>query len=57
VAYTISVLDIMGQSDRLITATAQAIPVLAGAALFYYTLTLPLAVGINALERSQRILR
>jgi glutamate transport system permease protein len=57
VAYTISVLDIMGQADRLVTSTAQAIPVLAGAALFYYSLTLPLAVGINYLERRQRIVR
>jgi glutamate transport system permease protein len=57
VAYTISVLDIMGQSDRLVTTTAQAVPVLAGAALFYFSLTLPLAVGINVLERRQRILR
>ena len=31
--------------------------VLIGAALFYYSLTLPLAVGINALERRQRIIR
>ena len=29
VAYTISVLDIMGQADRLVTETAQAMPVLA----------------------------
>jgi glutamate transport system permease protein len=57
VAYTISVLDIMGQADRLVTATAQAVPVLFGAALFYYSLTLPLAAGINALERRQRIVR
>jgi ABC-type amino acid transport system permease subunit len=47
----------MGQADRLVTATAQAIPVLAGAALFYYSLTLPLAAGINYLERRQRIVR
>jgi glutamate transport system permease protein len=57
VAYTISVLEIMGRSDRLITETARPIPVLAGAALAYYTLTIPLAFGINALGRRQRIAR
>ena len=57
VAYTISVLEIMGRSDRLITETAQPIPVLIGAALAYYTLTIPLAFAINALARRQRIAR
>lgn len=57
VAYTISVLEIMGRSDRLITETARPIPVLAGAALAYYTLTIPLAFAINALERRHRIAR
>jgi glutamate transport system permease protein len=57
VAYTISVLEIMGRSDRLITETARPIPVLAGAALAFYTLTIPLAFGINAMERRQRIVR
>jgi glutamate transport system permease protein len=57
IAYTISVLDIMGRSDRLITQTAQALPVLTGAALSYYVITIPLAVGINAVDRRQRILR
>ena len=57
VAYTISVLDIMGQSDRLITETAQPIPVLIGAAIAYYIITVPLAVGINWLEGRQRITR
>lgn len=57
VAYTISVLEIMGRTDRLVTETARPIPVLLGAALAYYTITLPLGVGINALDRRQRILR
>ena len=51
VAYTISVLEIMGRSDRLITETARPIPVLIGAALAYYTLTLPLAGVLNLEER------
>jgi glutamate transport system permease protein len=57
VAYTIAVLDIMGRSDRLITITAQPLQVLIGAALTYYVLTIPLAFGINAIDRRQRILR
>ena len=57
VAYTISVLEVMGRSDRLITETARPIPVLAGAALAYYTLTIPLAFAINALQRRHRIAR
>jgi glutamate transport system permease protein len=57
VAYTISVLEIMGETDRLVTETARPVPVLIGAALAYYTITLPLGVGINALDRRQRILR
>ena len=54
VAYTISVLDIMGRSDRLITDLARPIPILIGAALAYYTLTIPLAVAINAVDRRVR---
>lgn len=57
VAYTISVLDIMGQADRLTTETAQPIPVLFGAAIAYYLITIPLAFGINWLEGRQRIAR
>lgn len=57
IAYTISVLEIMGRADRLVTETARPVPVLIGAALAYYTITLPLGVGINALDRRQRILR
>jgi glutamate transport system permease protein len=57
VAYTISVLDIMGRSDRLITDLARPIPILIGAALAYYTLTIPLAVAINALDRRVRVSR
>ncbi|MEO8696994.1 MAG: amino acid ABC transporter permease [Acidimicrobiales bacterium] len=57
IAYTISVLDIMGRSDRLITTTAQPLAVLVGAALTYYVLTIPLAFGINAIDRRQRIAR
>ena len=57
VAYTISVLDIMGRSDRLITEFARPIPILLGAALAYYTLTIPLAVGINAVDRKVRVSR
>lgn len=52
-AYTISVLDIMGRTDRLITEFARPIPLLAGAALAYYTLTIPLAFGINALDKTR----
>jgi glutamate transport system permease protein len=55
VAYTISVLDIMGRSDRLITDLARPIPILLGAALAYYTLTIPLAFGINAIDRKVRV--
>lgn len=54
VAYTISVLEIMGRSDRLITTTARPIPILIGAALAYYTLTLPLAAALNINERRSR---
>lgn len=57
VAYTISVLDIMGEADRLTTETAQPIPVLIGAAIAYYVITIPLAFGINWLEGRQRIAR
>lgn len=57
VAYTIAVLDIMGRSDRLITTTAKPLEVLIGAALTYYVLTIPLAFGINAVDRRQRIIR
>ncbi len=57
VAYTISVLDIMGRSDRLITDLARPIPILIGAALAYYTLTIPLAVAINAVDRRVRVSR
>jgi glutamate transport system permease protein len=57
VAYTISVLDIMGRSDRLITDLARPIPILIGAALAYYTLTIPLAVAINAVDRRVRVAR
>jgi glutamate transport system permease protein len=57
VAYTISVLDIMGRSDRLITDLARPIPILIGAALAYYTLTIPLAVAINAVDRRMRVAR
>jgi glutamate transport system permease protein len=57
VAYTISVLDIMGRSDRLITDLARPIPILIGAALAYYTLTVPLAVAINAVDRRVRVSR
>jgi glutamate transport system permease protein len=57
VAYTISVLDIMGRSDRLITDFARPIPILIGAALAYYTLTIPLAVAINAVDRRVRVSR
>jgi glutamate transport system permease protein len=57
IAYTISVLDIMGRSDRLITETAQPMQVLIGAAIAYYVLTIPLAFGINAVDRRQRIVR
>jgi glutamate transport system permease protein len=57
IAYTISVLDIMGRSDRLITVTAQPLQVLIGAAMAYYLLTIPLAFGINAVDRWQRIVR
>jgi glutamate transport system permease protein len=57
VAYTISVLDIMGRSDRLITEFARPIPILIGAALAYYTLTIPLAVAINAVDRRVRVAR
>jgi glutamate transport system permease protein len=57
VAYTISVLDIMGRSDRLITDLARPIPILIGAALAYYTLTIPLAVAINAVDRRLRVSR
>jgi glutamate transport system permease protein len=57
VAYTISVLDIMGRSDRLITDLARPIPILIGAALAYYTLTIPLAVAINAVDRRVRVVR
>lgn len=55
VAYTISVLDIMGRSDRLITDLARPIPILLGAALAYYTITIPLAFGINAVDRRVRL--
>lgn len=57
VAYTIAVLDIMGRSDRLITTTAKPLEVLIGAALTYYVLTIPIAFGINAVDRRQRIIR
>ncbi len=57
VAYTISVLDIMGRSDRLITDLARPIPILIGAALAYYTLTIPLAFAINAVDRRVRVAR
>ena len=57
VAYTSSVLDIMGRSDRLITDLARPIPILIGAALAYYTLTIPLAVAINAVDRRVRVSR
>ena len=50
-AYTISVLDIMGRTDRLITTYARPVELLAGAALAYFTLTIPLAFAINAVDR------
>jgi glutamate transport system permease protein len=57
VAYVISVLDIMGRADRLSVVTAQPIPVLIGAAMAYYVITIPLAFAINAVDNRQRIAR
>jgi glutamate transport system permease protein len=57
VAYVISVHDLMGVSDRLITETARPVPVLLGAAISYYAITIPLAFFINYVDRHQRFVR
>ena len=57
VAYVISVHDLMGVSDRLITETARPVPVLLGAAISYYVITIPIAFLINYVDRRQRFVR
>ena len=58
VAYTISVAEIMRGADELIGVDdLPPVPVLVGAALAYYTLTVPLAFVINAVDRRQQIAR
>ncbi len=51
VAFTISVRELVGQSDQLITETAQTIPVLLGAVAAFLLLTLPAGLAVGALER------
>ena len=53
VAYTISVLDIMGQADRLVTETAQADSGAGRRGALLLLADLPLAVGINSLSAAR----
>ena len=57
VAFTISVRELVGQSDHLITETAQTIPVLLGAVAAFLLLTLPAGLAVGALERRVAIKR
>jgi glutamate transport system permease protein len=57
VAFTISVRELVGQSDHLITETAQTIPVLLGAVAAFLLLTLPAGLAVEALERRVAIKR
>jgi glutamate transport system permease protein len=57
IAYTISVLELTGVSERLSTDTARPIPVFLGAAVAYLLLTLPAGFAIGAIERRVAIKR
>jgi glutamate transport system permease protein len=57
VAFTISVPELMGRVDRLITDTGQTIPLLVGAALAYLLLTIPSGMAVGVLERRVAVKR
>jgi glutamate transport system permease protein len=57
IAYTISVLEISGTVDRLITDTAQPIPIFLAGAAAYLILTLPSGLLVGVLERRLAIRR
>lgn len=51
IAYTISVVDLTGAAERLITQTARPVEVSLGAAAAYLVMTLPAGYAIGAIER------
>jgi len=57
VAFTISVPELNGRVDRLITDTGQTIPLLVGAAVAYLLLTIPSGIALGVLERRVAIRR
>lgn len=57
VAYTISVPELNGRIDRLITDTGQTIPILLAAAAAYLLLTVPSGLAVGALERRVAVRR
>ena len=57
IAYTISVVELTGQSQTLAIRTAETIPVFTAAAVAYLVLTLPSGFAIGWLERRVAIKR
>jgi glutamate transport system permease protein len=57
VAYTISIVELSGRTDRLATDTAETVPVFLAAGIVYLALTLPSGVAVGVLERRLAVKR